>query len=93
MHSANVRDAKSVHSLRSMDSRGFSLLSTKRTSCSRRPPPAQSKSVVGLAEVVCFVGAAARDRVPIFAANYCAIIISNCSWSGCSSCTSPDATG
>jgi hypothetical protein len=62
-HSANVRDAKSVHSLGLMYSRGFSLLSTGRASCSLRPPASLSESAMGLAEVVCFVGAAAMHRV------------------------------
>jgi hypothetical protein len=92
-HSANVRDAKSDHYLGSMYSRGVSLLSTGRASSSRRPPAALSKSAVGMAEVVCFIGAAATDRVSTWAANCCTIFVNNCSWYGCCSGASPCAVG
>jgi hypothetical protein len=67
-HSANVRDAKYDHSLGSMYSRGVFVLSAGRASSSRRPPAALSKSAMGMAEVVCFVGAAATDRVSTWVA-------------------------
>jgi hypothetical protein len=93
MHSANVRDAKYVHSLGSVYSRGVSLLSAGRASCSRRPPASLSISDVRLAEVVCFVGAAAMDRVSTWAANCCTIFVSNCTLYGCYSGASRGARG
>ena len=66
--SANVRDAKSDHSLGSMYSRGVFLLSAGRASSSSRPPAALSESAVGMAEAVCFVDAVATDRVSTWAA-------------------------
>jgi hypothetical protein len=68
-HSANVRDAKSDHSLGSMYSRGVFVLSVGRASSSSRPPAALSESAVGMAEIVCFVHAAATGRVSTWAAN------------------------
>jgi hypothetical protein len=62
-YSANVRDAKYDHCLGSLYSRGVFVLLAGRASSSSRPPAALSESAVGMAEVVCFVGAAATDRV------------------------------
>jgi hypothetical protein len=92
-HSTNAHDVKFDHSLGSIYSRGVCVLSNGRASSSQRPPAALSKSVVGMAAVVCFVGAAATDRVSTLTANYCTIFVSNCSWCGCYSGASPDATG
>jgi hypothetical protein len=92
--SANVRDAKSDHSLGSMYCREVFVISDGRASSSSRPPAALSESAVGMAEFVWFVGAAAMDRVSTWAANYRTIFVSNCSWYGCySGASPPGATG
>jgi hypothetical protein len=58
-------DAKFDHFLGSMYSRGVFVLSDGRASSSSRPPADLSESAVGMAEIVCFVGAASIDRVSV----------------------------
>jgi hypothetical protein len=61
MHSANAREAQCVHSLGSIYSRVLSLLPHGRASCSCRPPASQSKSAVGLAELLFLAGQRGKE--------------------------------